>query len=87
LIFWAAITFLKNGAEQLVPSYEGFIVLQVAQANEPITECLGVTGKDGLLEVFVSAVVHPGRFWVQVSNDILDFKLSPCCECCMFSSG
>jgi len=41
--------------------------LQVAQAKQHNTECLVVTGKDGLLEVFVSAVEHPGRFWVQVS--------------------
>jgi hypothetical protein len=67
LIFWAAITFLRNGAWQLVFSYEGCIVLQVEQAKEHNTECLVVTGKDGLLEVFVSAMEHPGRFWVQVS--------------------
>jgi hypothetical protein len=67
LIFWAAITFLRNGAGQLVPSYEGCIVLQVAQAKQHNTESLVVTGKDGMLEVFVSAVEHPGRFWVQVS--------------------
>jgi len=40
--------------------------LEVAQAKQHNTECLVVTGKDGLLEVFVSAVEHPGRFWVQV---------------------
>ena len=56
-----------NVAGQLVPSHEGCIVLQVAQAKQHNTECLVVTGKDGLLEVFVSAVEHPGRFWVQVS--------------------
>jgi hypothetical protein len=67
LIFWAAIIFLGNGTGELVPSYEGLIVLQVAQAKQHNTECLVVTGKDGLLEVFVSAVEHPGRFWVQVS--------------------
>jgi hypothetical protein len=31
------------------------------------TESLLDTGKDGFLEVYVSAVEHPGRFWVQVS--------------------
>lgn len=58
---------MKNGARQLVLSYEGCIVLQVEQVKQPNTECLVVTGKDGVLEVFVSAVEHPGRFWVQVS--------------------
>jgi len=67
LIFWAAITFLRNGARQLVLSHEGCIVLQVEQVKQHNTERLVVTGKDGLLEVFVSAVEHPGRFWVQVS--------------------
>jgi len=41
--------------------------LQVEQVKQHNTERLVVTGKDGLLEVFVSAVEHPGRFWVQVS--------------------
>jgi tudor domain-containing protein 2 len=40
--------------------------LEVEQAKQHNTECLVVTGKDGLLEVYVSAVEHPGRFWVQV---------------------
>jgi len=58
---------LRNGAWQLVLSREGCVVLQVEQAKHNSTECLVLTGKDRLLEVFVSAVEHPGRFWVQVS--------------------
>lgn len=40
--------------------------IEVEQAKQHNTECLVVTGKDGFLEVYVSAVEHPGRFWVQV---------------------
>jgi tudor domain-containing protein 2 len=40
--------------------------LEVERAKQHNTECLVVTGKDGLLEVYVSAVEHPGRFWVQI---------------------
>lgn len=36
------------------------------QTKQHNTESLLDTGKNGFLEVYVSAVEHPGRFWVQV---------------------
>jgi hypothetical protein len=42
-------------------------VLQDEQTKRHNTESLLDTGKDGFLEVYVSAVENPGRFWVQVS--------------------
>jgi hypothetical protein len=42
-------------------------VLQDEGTKRHNTESLLDIGKDGLLEVYVSAVEHPGRFWVQVS--------------------
>jgi hypothetical protein len=43
------------------------ILLQDEQMKRHNTESLLALGKDGFLEVYVSAVEHPGRFWVQAS--------------------
>jgi hypothetical protein len=46
---------------------EVYVILQDEQMKRHNTESLLATGKDGFLEVYVSAVEHPGRFWVQAS--------------------
>lgn len=57
---------MRNGAWQLVLSYEGCVVLQVEQVKQHSTECLAVSGKDECLEATVASLDHPGCFWVQV---------------------
>lgn len=44
-----------------------YVVLQDEQMKRHNTESLLATGKDGFLEVYASAVEHPGHFWVQAS--------------------
>ncbi|XP_069692009.1 tudor and KH domain-containing protein homolog [Periplaneta americana] len=53
----------KKTNQQFLMSAEA---VEDEQAKKHNTERLIATGKDGFLEVYVSAVEHPGRFWVQV---------------------
>ena len=56
----------RSPRKRLGPQY----LMSAEQVEEQVrrhnTESLLATGKDGFMEVYVSAVEHPGRFWVQV---------------------
>lgn len=50
------------------------ILLQEERMKRHNTESLMTSGKDGFMEVYVSAVEHPGHFWVQASSFTLKHK-------------
>lgn len=67
-ICWSAQQLqYTSSTDQFYSLIRACTVLQDEQTQRHNTECLLDTGKDGFLEVYVSAVEHPGRFWVQVS--------------------
>jgi hypothetical protein len=67
LISLATAAHVRELIDRFCNLIRACVVFQDDQMKRHNTESLLDTGKDGFLEVYVSAVEHPGRFWVQVS--------------------